>query len=144
MPSENAESKQSIFAHRGEILRYVKSPLGFYTLALLIVESFLLGAGRLFNLSESVRISVLYMGVGLFVGVIAVVTWLVIKHPLPLVFSERSHLEWESMQVHGEKSRPLLGLVIEPKSGSEPPQKPAGQAKALDVRVDSSDAGAKQ
>ncbi|SRR6266446_3149549 len=143
MPSENAESKQSIFAHRGEILRYVKSPLVFYTLALLIVESFLLGAGRLFNLSESVRISVLYVGVALFIGVIAVVTWLVIKHPLPLIFSERSHLEWESMQIQGEKSRPLLGQFLEPKSGSEPPQKPVGQTKALDARVNP-DAGDKQ
>ena|SRR6266481_2698314 len=136
MPSEDTESEQSILAHRGKILRYVKSPLGFYTLALLIVESFLLGAGKWFNLSESVRISALYLGAGLFVGVIAVVTWLVIKHPLPLVFSEHSHLEWESMQVHGEKSRPLLGQGIEPKSGSEPPQKPVGQ--------NSSNAGDKQ
>src|SRR5216684_1947358 len=125
MPDENANSKGNVFAHRGRILRYIRSPLGFYALALLIVESFLLGAGRLFGLSESVRISVLYAGVALFVGVIAVVTWLVVKHPLPLVFSEHSHLEWESMQIFGEKSHPLSRRLIE--AGSEPPQKPVGQ-----------------
>jgi hypothetical protein len=127
MPDENGDNKQNVFAHRGRILRYVKSPLGFYTLALLIVESFLLGAGRLFNLSESVRISVLYVGVGLFIGVVAVVTILVIKYPQALVFSEHSHLEWESMQIFGEKSRPLLARRLV-ETGSEPPLKPVGQS----------------
>jgi hypothetical protein len=141
MPSEDVESKQNVFAHRGRILRYVKSPLGFYTLALLIVESFLLGAGKLFDLSESVRISAMYVGVGLFVGVVAVVTVLVIKYPKALVFTEQSHLEWEYMQVHGEKTKPLPGGFLEPGSGSEPPQKPVGQTKALDVN---SNAGDKQ
>jgi hypothetical protein len=126
MPDENGDNKKNVFAHRGRILRYVKSPLGFYTLALLIVESFLLGAGRLFGLSDFIRISVLYVGVALFIGVVAVVTWLVIKYPQPLVFSEHSHLEWESMQIFGDKSRPLSRHLIGP--GSEPPEKPVGQS----------------
>ena len=108
---------------RRKIISYVKSPLGFYTLALLIVESFLLAGGALFNFSEGMKTVVLFVGVMLFVGVIATVTTLVIRYPQFLVFSEESHIEWESLHVFGDSSRPLSGKTISIK-GSEPPDRP--------------------
>ena len=42
-------------AMRGKIVGVVRSPLGFFTLSLLIVEGFLLGAGVFFNLSPTIR-----------------------------------------------------------------------------------------
>ena len=128
-----AEDKKSnwfgnVAGRRRSVVSYVKSPLGFYVLALLIIETFLLGAGRLFGLSESVRIVALATGVALFVGVVVIVTVLVIKYPKALVFSEHSHLEWESMHVLGDNLHPWEGRYIQPKAGTEPPV--AGQIEA--------------
>lgn len=124
--ADDSQNSRKTFRHR-RVITYVKSPLGFFTLALLIIETFLVGAGALFNLSETMRIVAMAVGVGLFIGVVATVTTLVVKYPQALVFSEGSHLEWESMQVFGDKARPLLGRPIDVGSGTEPPQKPVGQ-----------------
>jgi hypothetical protein len=124
MPEENQPRWGDVFARRRKIINYIRSPLGFYALALLIVEGFLLGTGALFNLSELVRIVAMVMGVTLFVGVVATVTVLVIKFPTSLVFSEDSHLEWEYLQVYGDDSHPMRGRMLEAKIGSEPPHKP--------------------
>lgn len=51
---------------KAKIVRAVRSPLGFFVLALLIVESFLLGAGIWFNLPEVWRIAAIGVGVILF------------------------------------------------------------------------------
>lgn len=109
---------------RGKIISYVKSPLGFYTLALLIIESFLLGSGALFGLSEVMKIIALFVGVALFLGVVATVTALVIKFPQLLVFSEESHLEWEYMRVFGDSSHPIPDRAIDVPNATEPPDKP--------------------
>lgn len=120
---EEEKSWRNVGGSRRKIISYVKSPLGFYTLALLIVESFLFCAGAFFEFSEGMRTLILFVGVMLFVGLIATVTTLVIKFPQFLVFSEESHLEWESMHVFGDNARPLLGKILKVE-GTEPPSKP--------------------
>lgn len=110
--ADKDKSWRNVGGSRRKIISYVKSPLGFYTLALLIVESFLFAAGAFFNFSEAMRTFILFVGVMLFVGLIATVTTLVVKFPQFLVFSEESHLEWESMHVYGDSVRPLPEKII--------------------------------
>jgi hypothetical protein len=130
MVSHDLPNWRDAFARQRKIISYVRSPLGFYVLALLIVETFLLGAGAAFNLSESLRIIAMVTGVILFVGVVATVTVLVIKYPTALVFSEQSHLEWESMQSYGDSSHPIDARVLQTKGGSKPPEIPEQPSNA--------------
>jgi len=44
MADEEKEPWKKVGGKRGRVISYVKSPLGFYALSLLIVESFLLGS----------------------------------------------------------------------------------------------------
>jgi hypothetical protein len=132
METEENQPKWSrnVGGRRRSIVSYVKSPLGFYVLALLIVETFLTFAGALFGLSEPVRIAAMTTGVLLFIGLIAVVTVLVVKYPTSLVFTEHSHLEWQSMQIYGDNLHPSQGRYIDPRAGTEPTDKSSGQLAA--------------
>jgi hypothetical protein len=87
--------------HRTKYVSAAHSPLGFFVLALFIVEGFLLGAGRLFDLPPTARLVTLGMGVGLFLLVLIVVTVLVIWFPKNLVFGEESHINYARMQRFG-------------------------------------------
>lgn len=68
------------------------APLGFFVLALLIVESFLgtvlLGA----NLEHADKITGIWLGVGLFVLVVIIVFILVWFKPENLTFDKNAHL----------------------------------------------------
>lgn len=132
MEQEENQSKwfQNVGGQRRSVVSYVKSPLGFYVLALLIVETFLLGAGAMFGLSEIVRIAAMTTGVLLFIGVIAVVTILVVKYPKSLVFSEQSYLEWKSMQIYGDNLHPSHGRYIDPRTGTGPTHESSEQLAA--------------
>jgi len=114
----------NLSAKRRSVISYVKSPLGFYVLALLIIETFLIAAGTLFNLSETMRIISMGLGVLLFVLVVGVVTLLAIRYPQSLVFSEHSHIEWESLQLFGDSSKPLAGTIVRARPSVEPLIKP--------------------
>src|SRR5882757_3592071 len=118
MNDENNSPWQNLGGRQRTIISYVKSPLGFYTLALLIVEGFLLGGGAMLGLSEIIRITILGTGVLLFLAVIGVVTVLVIRYPKSLVFSEESHIQWESMRVFGDSTRPMPEKTITVMPGS--------------------------
>ena len=124
MTDEDNQPWKKVGGKRGKVISYVKSPLGFYALSLLIVESFLLGSGAMFGLSETVRIIAIVVGVFLFLTVVGIVTMLVVKFPQSLVFTEQSHLEWEYMHVYGDSSRPLPDTTIIVSSGTEPAEKP--------------------
>jgi len=87
--------------HRTKFVSAAHSPLGFFVLALFIVEGFLLGAGRLFDLPPTARLVTLGMGVGLFLLVTIIVTVLVIWFPKNLVFGEESHINYARMQRFG-------------------------------------------
>jgi hypothetical protein len=103
----------------------VRSPLGFFALALSIVEVFLLGAGIFFQLATIWRLIAIGVGVFLFILVFAAVLWLVVKHPMNLVFTEQSHLVLQKM--YGDSGRPLTSSALAEIPPVEPPVPPAGQ-----------------
>lgn len=121
------EARSAGFAiARTEVIRGIRSPLGFFALSLLIVEAFLLGAGLFYNLSATMRIAALGVGVLLFLIVFGAVCWLVIKYPTNLVFSESSHVQFAAMQFYGHDANPLTGAALEalPLAEAPPPPKP--------------------
>ena len=76
-----------------KLIEAVTAPLGFFVLALLIVESFLAAALLRGGLAESVQITVLWMGVGLFILVTVIVALLVWMKPENLTFDKQAHLD---------------------------------------------------
>ena len=48
-----------------------------------------------------------WVAVVLFVLVIVIVLYLVVRHPKNLVFSEKSHLEFAHMQAYGDNRHPV-------------------------------------
>ncbi len=74
------------------VIEAVDKPLGFYVLALLIVEGFLTLVLTLSNLDQAAQERGMWAGVGLFVLVVAVVTVCVWKKPTHLTFTERGSL----------------------------------------------------
>jgi len=115
---------------RQEVIARVYSPLGFFTLALLIVETFLLCAGIFFDLKEVWKITALGIGVLLFLIVVGSVIFLVIKYPKNLVFSERSHIQEEAMKVYGDNKNPVSAAGLRALPAIEAPEKPVGQLEA--------------
>ena len=83
-------SSQSTVVRLVEVTR---APLGFFVLALLIVETFL-GAVLLgSDLHAENKVTMVYMGVGMFVLVVSVVTVLVWMKPENLTFDKQAHLD---------------------------------------------------
>lgn len=76
-----------------KLLETIRAPLGFFVLALMIVESFLAAALLGWELDGDRRIALVYLGVGMFVLVIGVVTVLVWTKPENLTFDKQAHLE---------------------------------------------------
>ena len=83
-------SSQSNLGER--IIQAVTAPLGFFVLALLIVESFLGAVLVGGNLERPDKITGMWLGVGLFVLVVAVVFVLVWFKPENLTFDKDAHL----------------------------------------------------
>ncbi len=108
----------------------ITTPLGFFALSLLIVEGFLgiilIGSG----LSGSQKFAGLFMGAGLFLLVVLVVTILVWFRPQQLTFSEGSHLAHERFL--GAKDDQLTPTQLEelPKETEEETQKAPKQRRA--------------
>ena len=75
-----------------KLVEAVTAPLGFYVLALLIVESFLASALVWGPIDARIQLIVLCMGVGMFVFVIVIVSVLVWKKPENLTFDKQAHL----------------------------------------------------
>ena len=75
-----------------ELVEAVTAPLGFFVLALLIVESFLAAALIGGHVDAQNHLTVLWMGVGMFVLVILVVSTLVWRKPENLTFDKQAHL----------------------------------------------------
>lgn len=77
---------------RSQILEAITAPLGFFVLALLIVEAFLatilIGA----TLQDSDKVTGMYLGVGLFIFVTFIVSLLVWFKPDNLTFDKEAHL----------------------------------------------------
>jgi hypothetical protein len=116
-----------IFSVRGKVVQAVHSPLGFFVLALLIVEAFLWGAGTSFGLSEKWRIAALAIGVLLFLIVFGAVFWLVVNKPENLVFSEESHVQYAAMRMFGTESRRITGRDLSALPTQAAPNHTVGQ-----------------
>ena len=97
---------------RHKVVQAIDSPLGFFALALLIVEVFLFGAGVWFDLSAGWRIVAVGVGIFLYLVVFITVVVLVIKFPKNLVFSEESHLQYDRMQIFGTEEHTMTGRTL--------------------------------
>lgn len=83
---------------RARLIEAINSPLGFFVLALLIVEGFL-GAVMLWaKLDISNKMICIYMGVGLFVILVIVVSILVWYKPTSLTYDREAHLVEKQQQ----------------------------------------------
>lgn len=112
---------------RTKAVQAVHSPLGFFVLALLIVESFLFGTGTWFGLPEPWKIAAIGIGVLLFLAVFGTVVWLVVKYPQNLVFSEESHVQFAAMKMFGSESHILTGRDLQALPPEPTPNPIAGQ-----------------
>lgn len=126
---QNQEDPQglakSLISSRSRIVRAAHSPLGFFVLALLIVETFLLGSGTWFGLSEAWKITAICIGVLLFLVVFGTVVWLVVAYPQNLVFGEESHVQFAAMKMFGTESHLITGSdlnALPPVAAPEPPR----------------------
>src|SRR5437588_9795259 len=100
-----SEKRSQLETGRHRIIGSVVSPIGFYTLALLTVEAFLMGAGTLFNLSENQRVAIVWCGIGLIVVILGIVSYLVFRKPMNLVFTDISHLRYTELTSYGTDAR---------------------------------------
>ena len=121
------DSEKSMISSRSRIVRAAHSPLGFFVLALLIVETFLLGSGSWFGLSEQWKIASISIGVFLFLVVFGTVVWLVIAYPQNLVFGEESHVQFAAMKMFGTESRLITGNDLNALPPVAAPEQPLGQ-----------------
>lgn len=110
---------------RAKAVQAVHSPLGFFVLALLIVETFLFGAGTWFGLTEQWKIAALMVGTFLFLVVFFTVVWLVVKYPKNLVFSEESYVA--AMQIFGSEGQLITGRELDSLRQQATPNPPTGQ-----------------
>lgn len=120
-------STKSMISSRSHIVRAAHSPLGFFVLALLIVETFLVGSGTWFGLSEGWKITTICIGVFLFLVVFGTVVWLVIAYPQNLVFGEESHVQFAAMRMFGTESHLITGHDLNALPPVAAPEPPLGQ-----------------
>lgn len=89
---------------RNQVLEAITAPLGFFVLALLIVEAFLatilIGA----TLEKVDKTTGMYLGVGLFVFVTLIVSLLVWFKPDNLTFDKEAHLRNKGKPPFGSDS----------------------------------------
>lgn len=79
--------------NRSEILKAITAPLGFFVLALLIVEAFLATVLIGANLESADKVTGMWLGVSLFVLISFFVFFLVWFKPKNLTFDKDAHLE---------------------------------------------------
>jgi hypothetical protein len=116
-PNELTELQilKSLQAERSKIVDLVSSPLRFYTLALLIIETFIasiIALGMFTGLPIYITVSLIAIGIGLFIYVLMTVNKLVEKRPTNLVYTERSHLEQLAIKTFGSSAHPMSGFEL--------------------------------
>lgn len=117
----------SYVSMRTKAVQAVHSPLGFFVLALLIVETFLFGTGTWFGLPEPWKITAIGIGVLLFLIVFGTVVWLVVAYPQNLVFSEESHVQFAAMKMFGSESHLITGRDLQALRPESTPNSTVGQ-----------------
>jgi hypothetical protein len=103
----------------------ITSPLGFFALALLIVEGFL-GISMFADIGSDAKFWGMCIGAALFVFVVLGVMVLVWCKPTHLTFSEKSHLqaqlqELQRQRAWGTSDQPVTKSTIEGEPRSEAP-----------------------
>lgn len=113
-PKDTSELQilQSLLSERSKIVDLISTPLRFYTLALLIIETFIVLFGIFANLPMYVRVCLIGIGIALFVYVLRTVNTLVEKRPTNLIFTERSHLEQLAIKTFGTSTKPITGIEL--------------------------------
>ena len=86
------------------IIEAIDKPLGFFVLALLIVEGFLVLVLTLSGLEPKMQERGMWAGVGLFVFVVFIVTICVWNKPTHLTFTERGSLVEMGKASYGTES----------------------------------------
>jgi len=89
---------------RNQILEAITAPLGFYVLALLIVEAFIATILVGTSLENAVKVKGMYLGVGLFLIVTLIVSTLVWFKPDNLTFDKEAHLRNRGKPPFGSES----------------------------------------
>lgn len=79
--------------------KLITSPLGFFVFALLVVEAFL--GISLYHLDGDDRLTVVWIGMGMFLVVFATVAFFVWHNPEHLTYDKESHLR--------DKGKPPFG-----------------------------------
>jgi hypothetical protein len=92
---------------RGTIIKSINTPLGFFVLALLIVESFLGLVVSMSNFSEEHKFYGLIIGVLMFIIVIAIVSLIVWYKPEHLVYTEEGQLIERGKIPYGTSEKPV-------------------------------------
>jgi len=95
---------------RERIIEAIDSPLGFYVLALLIVESFLALVLGTTKLDAEHQFSGMLWGIGLFVLVVLNVTVLVWFKPQNLTFDREAHLKRARQAPFGNEKKPVKNV----------------------------------
>ena len=78
---------------RDKIVEAVAAPLGFFVLALLIAETFLVAVLLKGNFDTQGQFIVMGVGASMFFSVLLIVTWLVHSKPENLTFDKEAHLK---------------------------------------------------
>ncbi len=86
------------------IIEAIDKPLGFFVLALLIVEGFLVLVLTLSGLDAQAKERGMWAGVGLFIFVVVIVTVCVWHKPTHLTFTERGSLVEMGKASYGTES----------------------------------------
>jgi uncharacterized membrane protein required for colicin V production len=94
---------------RGRLIEAITSPIGFFVLALLIVEAFLATVLVGASLEAKDKMIGVWFGVGMFVLVVIMVFILVCFRPQNFVFDRGAHLEQQKMEQ--ERTRRASGGV---------------------------------
>ncbi len=92
---------------RHSIIEVITAPLGFFVLALLIVEAFLATVLIGASLERVDQVNGMYLGVGLFVFVTVIVAVLVWFKPDNLTFDKEAHLRNKGKPPFGSESKTL-------------------------------------
>jgi hypothetical protein len=104
---------------RNQIIEAITAPLGFFVLALLIVESFLATVLIGTALENRDKLNGIYLGIGLFVFVTLIVSMLVWFKPDNLTFDKEAHLRNKGKPPFGSDSHTVTDkeslMPIEPK-----------------------------
>ena len=93
---------------RVTIIEAITAPLGFFVLALLIVETFLAAVLIGTNLEKAEKMTGVYLGVALFIFVTVLVFFLDWFKPENLTFDKESHLRAKGKPPFGTESHPSV------------------------------------